>query len=114
MFVHQRLTLQLAHISRWAVSASVAAAAALGVDSEILPSIRGGWQSNGSERRGNTCLLVATDFGVVKESRLGRSRHQKLAADILKIVGRTQDHVICLQPDLKDAVLFGAPPTGLK
>lgn len=49
MFVHQHLTLRLAHISDCAVSASVAAAA-LGGGSELLPNIIGGWQSLGSER----------------------------------------------------------------
>lgn len=73
MFVHRHLTLQLAHISLCAISASVAAAA-LGADSEILPSIIGGWQSVGSEHRGNTCLPVQTteDSEDVKEHRLAK------------------------------------------
>lgn len=77
MFVHRHLTLQLAHISHRAIGASVAAAA-LGADSEILPSIIGGWQSVGSEHRGNTCLpvLTAEDSGDVKEHRLGKSSRQ--------------------------------------
>lgn len=84
MFVHRHLTLQLAHISHCAVGASVAAAA-LGAVSEILPNIIGGWQSVGSEHRGNTCLLELTaedsEEGDVKEQRLGKSRHKKPAAN---------------------------------
>lgn len=73
MFVHQHLTLQLAQISRCAVGASVAATA-FGIDSELLPSIIGVWQSVDSERT-RLLLLTAEDLGVVKESRLGQSRH---------------------------------------
>lgn len=80
MFVQWHLTLQLAHISHCAIGASVAAAA-LYVDSEILPSIIGGWQGVGSEHGGNTCLLVLTvqeDSGDVKEHRLRKSRQKSL------------------------------------
>lgn len=64
-------------ISLCGIGASVAAAA-LCVDSEILPSIIGGWQGVGSEHRGNTCLLVLTaeDLGDVKQHRLGKSRQK--------------------------------------
>lgn len=100
MFVQRRLTLELAHISHCAIGASVAAAA-LYVDSEILPSIIGGWQGVGSERRGNTCLLVLTaeDSGDVKEHRLGKSRQKTPTADTLKLA-KAQNHVTFLQPDL--------------
>lgn len=72
MFVHQHLTLQLAHISHCAVSASAVAAHSIG--NELLPSIIGGWQAVDPERT-RLLALTATESEVVKKSRLGQSRH---------------------------------------